>query len=254
MNPSAIEAFKDKDEAAVYAQLAQPHGHTKTQDFNKLFMHDKALTTPLLSDEANRQAQTEFKKQPAKQGLPEPIRAFVHSAVPADWPPILRTMLAKPDGQKILLNLIVPIADTHYRFEVERPMRDGDLCRLRSRYVNKATNAESRSLIEVCENEQHFLDIVHSAPARIEYWHARTQPFLLANGFTASCDGQYQKLFVGSDGKAVLADVVPSLFPHCVAVIIRKGIRKHPHLVALDLAMLGDMLDMLRRDPFQLSL
>ena len=74
---------------------------------------------------------------------------------------------------------------------------------------------------DVCARLEDFKDLCENVYSRIDYWEMHVMPMLLDHGFTSKNEGEMEWQFEPEHGGFWLK-VLPSLFPGCVAVLLRQ--------------------------------
>ena len=123
------------------------------------------------------------------------------------------------DDKSCVSSIKINIPDTNYVLQVVPPIIQGTFCKLRTRFV--AGDNHSRMVYDVCARLEDFKDVCDNVYSRIDYWEMHVMPMLVDHGFTSKNWGEMEWQFEAEHGGFWLK-VLPSLFPGCVAVLLRQ--------------------------------
>ena len=129
------------------------------------------------------------------------------------------------------------VADTGFTLTFESECREGDLCRVRSRFPYGAK--PGFSILEFCRTEAEVAQIILNAPACVTWWFETITPLLKAQGFTEISKGELELKL--EDGTLIKA--LPTFFADCVCMLNRKHqLKLDPDFVPKNLESLELMI------------
>ena len=156
-------------------------------------------------------------RKKAPMPIPEAVRTYVINkleSMSSNWK-VEENVECNPVRPNVP-NLNISITGTNYQLFIEAPARDRDFCKVTSVFIDGGKR--SRMINELCTTIDMMDNILENAEGRIQYWDTQMRPFLHDAGFKMVNEGQYE--IVLSTG--VLVQALPSLFPNCICIMLRK--------------------------------